>query len=74
MANFIKRIFGKPTPLQLASLQLHEAEVHRLEAMLQVEYYQAVEKMYRERAARLKRDIVALTEEYEESKPYDPTN
>lgn len=55
--------FAKPNALQIASKTLAEAEIGRLEAMEQVEYYSAIEKMYKDRVTRLKRDIKALTED-----------
>jgi hypothetical protein len=60
----------------LASSQLKDAEMHRLEAMMQVEYYQAIEKMYRDQVARLKHDIAEFTAEYDKPKApaVDPSN
>jgi phage host-nuclease inhibitor protein Gam len=63
MAFDIFKNFAKPGALQLASKTLADAEVCRLQAMEQVEYYSAIEKMYKERIARLKKDIKSLTED-----------
>lgn len=65
----IKRNFSKPGPLQIASRMLEEAEINRLESMEKLEYYSAIEKMYRDRIQRLKKDIKALAEESEIANP-----
>lgn len=53
----IKRIFRKPTPLELASKELAEAERALLEAETAVEYAQSVVNYNRARIGRLKEYI-----------------
>lgn len=59
----IRRSFAKPGPLQIASRMLEESEIQRLEAMVKLEYYTAIEQMYRDRISRLKKDIQLITDE-----------
>ena len=63
MSFNIFKSFSKPDARQIASKSLSDAEVSRLQAMEQVEYYSAIEKMYKDRITRLKRDIKSMTEE-----------
>jgi len=69
MALGIFKGFSKPGGVQIASRSLSEAEISRLQAMEQVEYYTAIEQMYKDRIARLKRDIKAMTEESSTEEP-----
>lgn len=53
----------KPTPLQIATNSLEDAQRSRLEASERREYYAAIERMLNERITRLRNEVVMLTEE-----------
>jgi hypothetical protein len=63
--NFLRLNFSKPGPLQVASRMLAETELNRLAATAEVEYWQASEKMYRDRTQRLRSEIKIMTEDTE---------
>jgi hypothetical protein len=60
--------FRKPSPLRIAAAALEEAERNRLTAVEQREYYSAMEEMLIRRIARLRREVVQLTQEAESVK------
>jgi hypothetical protein len=60
--------FRKPSPLRIAAAALEEAERNRLTAVEQREYYSAMEEMLVRRIARLRREVVQLTQEAESVK------
>lgn len=55
--------FRKPSPLRIATAALEAAERDRLTAVEQREYYAAMEEMLIRRIARLRREVVQLTQE-----------
>jgi hypothetical protein len=60
--------FRKPSPLRIATAALEEAERNRLTAVAEREYYAAMEEMLVRRIARLRREVVQLTQEAESVK------
>ena len=56
MRNFLR----SPSPLELATRELEDAQKNRLAATSQAEYYVAIENMYRDRIVRLTVDIQEL--------------
>jgi hypothetical protein len=60
--SFFFNLFN-PTPKKLAARHLKDAELNLLLASQQVEYYVAVERMYRERIVRLRGDIALIDDE-----------
>lgn len=55
-------MFRRPSPLQVASQMLNDAELRRLEASHQVDYFVAIERMYRERIVRLRAEILEMAD------------
>lgn len=64
----LTNIFRKPSPLRIATAALEQAERDRLTAVEQREYYAAMEDMLVRRIARLRREVVQLTQEIENGK------
>ena len=59
--DFLKKALTRPSLLQVANDMLIETELKQLLAISSVEYFTAQERMHRERAARLKKDIRTMT-------------
>ena len=61
MFEYLKRLFAKPTPLELATVELVEAERAKLEAETGREYADALVKYNTARIARLRKYITEET-------------
>lgn len=62
----IKRVFRKLTPLEMASTELMEAELSKLEAQTAVEYSQAIVTYRTNQIKRLRLIVKELSEESSE--------
>lgn len=59
----IKRVFRKLTPLEVATNELVEAELSKLEAQSAKEYAQSIEEYNAARIKRLRKYVETLTSE-----------
>lgn len=63
MIEYLKHLFAKPTPLELAAIELVQAERSKLEAETGREYAEALVKYNTARIARLRKYINKETKE-----------
>jgi hypothetical protein len=63
MFEYLKRLFAKPTPLELATEELVQAERAKLEAETGREYADALVSYNNARITRLRKYIANLTKE-----------
>jgi hypothetical protein len=57
------KLWVNPTPVQVATAQLHDAEANLLVMKVNAEYAAAMVKMFEGRIERLRRDIKRMMEE-----------
>jgi predicted Zn-dependent protease len=68
MWDQIKRVFRRLTPLEMATAELIEAELNKLEAQTAVEYSQAIVSYRTNQIKRLRSIVNDLTEAQPEAK------